>query len=1384
MFAILLPELVQAQPAPTNERVIQLLLRDPPLIPPGWGIAGNGSWLSNSGKYVDPLKPGASNVSDHDMRLMAPRSGPGAGKTPKEIADLYNKVRMNLQTRIVNEFGSGPQGQQILNQTTLYPPEQLMDGVATKAEAVQRMNQYGIKPNLGNKPVEGVYSEGTLGFVRGQEATHGRLFYQAANKKMASGFADILSDKVAGAPDVVRNSVHKAADVSRSITGKALDAMDENNVRELFKHLRRAENALLRAEGMNALPGSTTANYKRLASEFENAKNMTPELKAQALQHIRLLRVKATLLEKLKYGSPKDKELIIGMLNELNNAGAVGSKFMQAFSKLPLEQIGKAVGVALTVYTVYTIYSEISAGKYDKAGRSAGIFATFKYAGLGPGLLAVIANAMIEEGIGIGTGFYDHFMKSMVMSQDSLDLLEGIFTRSGIDENIRRYTIDDLVLEVQDPGQLARFIEHRVQMAVNRGFGPKTQGMSDAQLIPYLTAKALEEIGTLWAMRRTELADILAHRYLEVHDALLALQISPTPAEFRANDAIKRVNVRLRMPTLDPAKHLAESTWKHDLDRLCGAGNYHFWVSIDWTLNGERVYVPSIPDKLGFSFSVEESREYEIQARIRLEFHETGRWFGVALAPLEKIVSATIPVTVGETPALAIIPPPDIAIGAGAAKTPYVFTVVAQHIPDEADYRWLLDHRTVGTGDTVTVSFPADGAYKMETVARWRDGRGPMEIRDCLNIRLGSGAHLEIIPPPDILAGEGQPEVPYLFATLPTGIPPESVFHWAVNGGSQGTGDYLLRSFPQDGDYLVEVTAKWGGEEAGDEDATIASTPEQSVTAMLSVKIGLPREAQEMDPPEEEVPELEERDFAIDACDKWMAAKSGGVGVTIDTWDISALPANARFDISFNAYSVPDKFVVEYPSGSEMLDTGWRGVQSYVDAKPELYPGGLSGGGSGRASAIFTRGSADAFTVTVNGPEADTAWDYQVRARCSEEEEEEEEGRFVLSGVPARPFYGSTTNLRVTGGKGKVVKYTWQASPELTFSETETASTSTQVTFSRMDDVRLWVDVEVENDKGGTRTVSTEMAEALVIAPSFTLEYTPAPGQARPGDIVHVSIESQPAVPDELIDFRWIEPPSSQYMVQTENASAISITAGENDIPLHVWARVPVYGDSIAEIQGSFSLSAYVVSIGEPIHRGPPPQIWDANAGGLVDAPRGSIMTHQQVTLEASVTPPPRREIRYAWSVVPSGGRTFGTIGRSQTFSAHEAGTYQVTVEARTDDGTLLGRGMRAVTVIEEQVPVKDVITLELVDREVLTGQLIAVKHSEIKNLGRHAWIGFYESSAARDQDYLHYTFLRNLRDRTYDVIAPAKSGREYHFRLFLTEDYEAAAASESVVVK
>jgi hypothetical protein len=132
-------------------------------------------------------------------------------------------------------------------------------------------------------------------------------------------------------------------------------------------------------------------------------------------------------------------------------------------------------------------------------------------------------------------------------------------------------------------------------------------------------------------------------------------------------------------------------------------------------------------------------------------------------------------------------------------------------------------------------------------------------------------------------------------------------------------------------------------------------------------------------PPDEDLPEnVEERDQELDRCDVWSAANSGGVEGTIDRWDVSTIPDGAVFDLSFQAWDLPDRFRVAY-LGTTRWDSGWRGSSAF--AGDPRYPGGIAGGGGGEAGDLFVKSGSDVVTVTVVGVDDDTEWEYRIRCR-------------------------------------------------------------------------------------------------------------------------------------------------------------------------------------------------------------------------------------------------------------------------------------------------------------------------------------------------------------------------------------------------------------------
>lgn len=208
----------------------------------------------------------------------------------------------------------------------------------------------------------------------------------------------------------------------------------------------------------------------------------------------------------------------------------------------------------------------------------------------------------------------------------------------------------------------------------------------------------------------------------------------------------------------------------------------------------------------------------------------------------------------------------------------------------------------------------------------------------------------------------GDVNTPYTFTLQGAGLKGRSeqaTFKWSFSGGAAGEEVVTV----VDGKASVNVQQSFAaagvyGLVASVETGTRAATS----AAVVSIGDATP-----------------EREAELASCGDWVSKKEGAYGVTIDRWDISAIPAGAVFDIKFDTISIPDRIVVEYPDGAITYDSGWRGAAKY-DGGP-LYPGGVIGSATGEASGIFTKAGQDEFTVTVFGPDLNTKWSYEIQCR-------------------------------------------------------------------------------------------------------------------------------------------------------------------------------------------------------------------------------------------------------------------------------------------------------------------------------------------------------------------------------------------------------------------
>jgi hypothetical protein len=106
-------------------------------------------------------------------------------------------------------------------------------------------------------------------------------------------------------------------------------------------------------------------------------------------------------------------------------------------------------------------------------------------------------------------------------------------------------------------------------------------------------------------------------------------------------------------------------------------------------------------------------------------------------------------------------------------------------------------------------------------------------------------------------------------------------------------------------------------------------------------------------------------------CSAGVASGSGNMGTSEYTIDLGT--ATGLVTLNFEAFTVPDIFIVEY-DGASVINTGYRGVSGTYDGVA------VTVAGPGLGSASFTKSTANptSCTVRIEAPFTGTAWEFDL----------------------------------------------------------------------------------------------------------------------------------------------------------------------------------------------------------------------------------------------------------------------------------------------------------------------------------------------------------------------------------------------------------------------
>lgn len=551
-----------------------------------------GSWISQT-NYRDPLKFAAG--SDHDLRLLMP-----PGTTAEDANQAWRAVRQKIIEKVRAEFGKD--ASKVLANTNFYAPSQLMSGVETQADALERFAKLGQVPNLGYsgkvtastpmKLAEGLYGPGAGAYTQAYERSAGRLFY-SVNGKVYSGMADLVHE----GEGIAKYTVSGSASTAFQWAAHAEEAMKASSPEAVAKYLARLERDLVKARDLARLPVNTAlrAELAEMASKLRANPRALTSLEGPLTSLLHRASLEGALLSRFDRGGLAQKAILRVAIDGIEAGNKVGKALTAALEKIPGSLVVEGM---VTMFSTYM--ASRSLGEEDYMSALSHVSPLFVE--LGPAASMLIVQSILEAAKENGYDF-------VANRQSAFDLLEGIFSATGrVDE--RKYTVDQLVDSFHTEEALKAFVQSRAAQAADRGFGD-VSGRHDMGTAEAIFTHCYPIIFGAWQQVRDGLVEEITKLAdgIEANDIQLAYM--PNPAQITKGEPLT-VTVSSIASNLRLGQSLARI--RANLGRLLGATEPIFANAVTtWTPKGAET---SLSGERAFSFA--QPGIYPVQYEIRV----------------------------------------------------------------------------------------------------------------------------------------------------------------------------------------------------------------------------------------------------------------------------------------------------------------------------------------------------------------------------------------------------------------------------------------------------------------------------------------------------------------------------------------------------------------------------------------------------------------------------------------------------------------------------------------------------------------------------------------------------------------------------------------------
>ena len=432
---------------------------------PDMEIIGQGSYIKKSG-FRDPLLGGSS---DFDMRLRLKNANVSPEEAARRWVDVQNRIRQTVQ----NKFGNMTfivngkpvnAAQAILQKINVYPPQQMMKGVASKAEAFALFKKYGVVPNLGygagsvtddilEEAAEGIWGSGAVIQEMEKGARGKRWFTDGTTNK--DGTKKVLT----GSPGEIHAeegiggiTAQERANVAKQVAEKTSNALgsDPDLVK---KNLTRLQRYLKQAKILAGVkPSANDAMIDSLVKELEKLEGEALEKaiasKAGAIERALLdAWTDSHLLEQIatKPGA-LNRALYGGMLESSGKWASVRGLLNDAEFKAFAKRQAFMAAIVL-VWEAPELYRKASKEGLTSAATYATATLIAASMPLAAHLISMAAMWIAEQMVDYVAGYgYD----AIIQTQDCRDLLAGLYTVYGREAQVLKENLPRPSTEVQD----------------------------------------------------------------------------------------------------------------------------------------------------------------------------------------------------------------------------------------------------------------------------------------------------------------------------------------------------------------------------------------------------------------------------------------------------------------------------------------------------------------------------------------------------------------------------------------------------------------------------------------------------------------------------------------------------------------------------------------------------------------------------------------------------------------------------------------------------------------------------------------------------------------------------------------------------------------------